>query len=120
MSTDADYMYGGDFGVANATPPLTTDAPDASGGSGSFLKSLLPVLTQGVQATLAAKLNDKYGEGISSGLATVDANGNLVYKATPVYTPTAGTVVTQSALSSPVVLVGLLAAVLVGIALLRK
>jgi hypothetical protein len=117
---DYDYAYGGDYGVGNATAPLTTDAPDASGGAGSFLASLLPVLTQGVQATVAAKLNDKYGEGISSGLATVDANGNLVYKATPVYTPTAGSVVTQSALRSPVVLVGIVAAVLVGIALLRR
>lgn len=115
-----DYTYGGDYGVGNNTPPLTTAAPDASGGAGSFLQSLLPVLTQGVQATLAARLNDKYGEGISSGLATVDANGNLVYKATPVYTPTAGTVVAKSALQSPVLLVGILAAVLVGIALLRR
>jgi hypothetical protein len=120
VSTDFDYAYGGDYGVGNATPPLTVDAPDASGGRGSFLQSLLPVLTQGVQATLAAKLNDKYGEGISSGLATVDANGNLVYKATPVTQATNATVVTQSALRSPVVLVGLLAAVLVGIALLRR
>jgi hypothetical protein len=120
VSTDFDYAYGGDYGVNNATPPLTTDAPDASGGAGSFLKSLLPVLTQGVQATLAAKINDKYGEGISSGLATVDANGNLVYKATPVYTPTSGTVVAQSALQSPVLLIGLAIAAVALIALLRK
>jgi hypothetical protein len=108
----ADYTYGGDYGVGNSTPPITTDAPDASGGGGSFLQELLPVLTNGLNATLAAKLNDRYGEGISSGLATVDQNGNLVYKATPVQVPTPNQVIASQSLSSPVILALAVAAVL--------
>lgn len=102
-----------DTGVTNGTGPVATAPPDVSGGAGSFLSGLLPTLTNGLNAVLAANLNDKFGEGIASGLATVDANGNLVYKATPAPTPTAGQVVASQALSSPVLLIGGIALALV-------
>jgi hypothetical protein len=113
-----DWSY--DTGVTNSTPPVTTAPPDASGGSGSFLPGLLNTLTNGLNAVLAAKLNDKFGEGIAAGLATVDAQGNLVYKATPVPVPSSSQVVASQALSSPVLLLGLGAAALILVLALRK
>lgn len=68
----------GDGGTVNASSPLTL-APDASGGNGSFLSSLLPTLTNGVSATLNSALVSALGN--NSGLYTVDAYGNLVPKA---------------------------------------
>jgi hypothetical protein len=110
-----------DTGVTNSTRPVATAPPDASGGAGSFLSGLLPTLTNGLNAVLAANLNDKFGEGIASGLATVDANGNLVYKATPAPIPTPGQVVASQALSSPVLLIGSVAlAFVLVLALVKK
>lgn len=107
-----------DTGVVNSTPPVTTSPPDASGGGGSYLPALLPTLTSGLNAVLAANLNQKFGQGLASGLATVDAQGNLTYKATPAPVPSAAQAATANALSSlPVILLAvggliLLAAVL--------
>lgn len=89
-----------DSGVSNSTFPVTTAPPDASGGGGSFLQSLLPTLTSGLSATLAAELNANLGAGLQTGLASVDANGNLVYKATPAQTVTPTQVATANAISS--------------------
>lgn len=115
-----DSSTGFDSGAVNSTGPTTTAPPDASGGSGSFLYALLPTLTNGLNATLAANLNDKFGQGISSGLATVDANGNLTYRATPAIAPSAAAVVTSQALSSPVVLLGIGALILILALSMRK
>jgi hypothetical protein len=129
MSYDDGYgsttYYGNDdssfdTGVANATGPIASAPPDASGGAGSFLSGLLPTLTNGLNAVLAANLNDKFGEGIASGLATVDANGNLVYKATPAPIPTTGQVLSSQALSSPVLLIGGVAVALILVIALTK
>lgn len=70
---------GSDLGVTNNTGSFVDAPPDASGGSGSFLDSLIPTLTQGLSAGLnTAVLNTLGG---NSSLYTVDANGNLVPKA---------------------------------------
>lgn len=108
-----------DTGVVNSTPPTTTAPPDASGGGGSFLSGLLPTLTNGLNATLAAELNQNFGQGIAAGLATVDANGNLTYKATPATVPSNAATVASQALSSPVLLAGI-AAVIVLLLVLKK
>ncbi len=68
----------GDGGTVNASSPLTLP-PDASGGNGSFLASLLPTLTNGVSATINSALVSSLGQ--NSSLYTVDAYGNLVPKA---------------------------------------
>ncbi len=118
---DGGYQYDGyDYGVTNSTPPVTTAPPDASGGRGSFLPELLNTLTNGINATLAAKLNDKFGEGISSGLATVDSNGNLVYRATPAPTPTSNQVIASQAIRSPALLIGGVAVLLVLVIALHR
>lgn len=109
-----------DAGVVNGTGPTTTAPPDASGGGGSFLSALLPTLTSGLSAVTAAEINKNLGAGLSSGLATVDANGNLTYSATPQPTPTAAQVVQSQALSSPVLLFGIIGAVLVLALVLKK
>lgn len=108
-----------DTGVVNSTPPVTTAPPDASGGFGSFLSGLLPTLTNGLNATLAAELNQNFGQGIAAGLATVDANGNLTYKATPATVPSSAAVIANNALSSPVLIFGVLGVVAL-ILLLKK
>lgn len=127
LSFDPSSSYSGlddsdsyDAGVTNASAPVTTAPPDASGGAGSFLSGLLPTLTGGLNATLAAAINDKFAQGLSTGLATTDANGNLVYKATPSPTPTSGQVLTSQALSSPALLVGGLIVVVLVLALAKK
>lgn len=107
-----------DTGVTNSTPPVTTAPPDSSGGAGSFLSGLLPTLTNGLNATLAAELNQNFGQGIAAGLATVDANGNLTYKATPATVPSSGAILTSQALGSPVLIFGLLG--IVALVLLLK
>lgn len=114
---DDDSSY--DTGVVNSTRPVTTAPPDASGGGGSFLSGLLPTLTNGLNATLAAELNANFGQGIAAGLATVDANGNLTYKATPATVPTNASIVTSRALNSPVLIMGVLGVVLL-VLLLKK
>lgn len=65
-------------GVANSSSPLTLP-PDATGGNGSFLTSLIPTLTNGVSATINTALLSSLGQ--NSNLYTVDAYGNLVPKA---------------------------------------
>jgi hypothetical protein len=118
MDDTGDTTYFGDStgtpfdaGVTNSTGPSTTAPPDASGGSGSYLPAFLGVATNGLNAILAANLNDKFGQGIASGLATVDANGNLQYKATPAQQPSASAVVTSQALNSPVLIFGVVAVI---------
>lgn len=113
---DDDTSY--DTGVVNSTPPVTTAPPDSSGGAGSFLSGLLPTLTNGLNATLAAELNQNFGQGIAAGLASVDANGNLTYKATPATVPSSAAVIANNALSSPVLLFGLIG--IVALVLLLK
>lgn len=114
---DDDDSY--DTGVVNSTGPVTTAPPDSSGGAGSFLSGLLPTLTNGLNATLAAELNQNFGQGIAAGLATVDANGNLTYKATPATVPSNSALIASQALSSPVLVVGAIVLVL-AIILLKK
>lgn len=114
---DDDSSY--DTGVVNSTGPVTTAPPDASGGAGSFLAGLLPTLTNGLNATLAAELNQNFGQGIAAGLATVDANGNLTYKATPATVPTSGAVLASQALGSPVIIFAVLGVVAL-VLLLKK
>lgn len=109
-----------DTGVTNGTGPVTTAPPDASGGGGSFLSGLLPTLTNGLNATLAAELNDKFGQGIASGLATVDANGNLTYKATPAPVPTPAQVASANAISSLPMILLLAGGAIVLLLALRK
>ncbi len=70
--------FTGDGGVVNSEGPYTSAAPDASGGTGSFLTSLIPTLTNGLNATINAKLLSSLGQ--NSQLYTVDINGNLVPK----------------------------------------
>lgn len=125
LDTGTTTYYGDDTtsfdtGLTNSTPPVTTAPPDASGGGGSFLQSLLPTLTNGVNATLAAELNAKFGEGLASGLATVDANGNLTYKATPAPIPTATQVATASAISNLPLIALAIGGVIVLALLLKK
>lgn len=77
------YDVPADAGVTNSTGPFTTAPADATGGSGSFLQALLPTLTNGVNAALNYELEKNFGLGSNSGLAAVDADGNLVYKGAP-------------------------------------
>lgn len=72
-----------DAGVVNNTPPFTTAPPDASGGGGSFLNSLLGTLTNGIDAFAQAKISQTIGNSLGQGLATVDDEGNVVYRAAP-------------------------------------
>lgn len=72
-----------DGGVVNATKPFTTAPPDASGGTGSFLRGTLDLLTNGINALASAKLNTEVSKLLGTGLATVDDEGNVVYKASP-------------------------------------
>lgn len=72
-----------DGGVINGTGPLTTAPPDPTGGGGSFLRSLLPTLTDGINALASAKINTEVGKILGTGLATVDDEGNVVYKGAP-------------------------------------
>jgi hypothetical protein len=109
-----------DAGVTNATGPVNTAPPDVSGGAGSFLSALLPTLTNGINATLAAELNANFGQGVGAGLATVDANGNVTYKATPAQVVTPTQRAAAGAISSlPLVLLGVGALVILAV-MLRK
>lgn len=80
-----DYSFPTDAidGIVNGTPPYVADPPDASGGAGSYLTSILGTLTGGFNALTNAKINEYIGHTLQGGLATVDANGNVVYKAAP-------------------------------------
>lgn len=75
--------FGYDGGVINSTPPYTTAPPDASGGAGSFINSLLGTLTNGIDQYAQAKISKTIGDTLGYGLATVDDNGNVVYKGSP-------------------------------------
>lgn len=81
MSFSWDESYDG--GVTNDTPPFTTAPPDASGGAGSFLPQLLGTLTNGISQIAAAKISANVRDTLGYGLATVDANGQVVYKGSP-------------------------------------
>lgn len=81
MSDYDEYNYDG--GVTNSTAPYTTAPPDPSGGAGSFLAALLPTLTNGINALAQAKISKSIGDTLGQGLATVDDNGNVVYKGSP-------------------------------------
>lgn len=74
-----DLGFDGDGGVTNDTEPFVSAPPDASGGTGSFLASLVPTLTNGLNATINSELLNALGRG--GNLYTVDANGNVVPKA---------------------------------------
>lgn len=68
-------------GVANGTPPFIDVPPDASGGAGSYLDSIVGTLTGGFNALANIKINEYIGKSLQGGLASVDANGRVVYKA---------------------------------------
>lgn len=70
--------FSGDGGVLNNTLPYADAAPDASGGTGSFLDALVPTLTNGLNAFVNAELLNNLGK--NGALYTVDANGDLVPK----------------------------------------
>lgn len=76
-----DDFDGYDAGVINNTPPFTTAPPDATGGRGSFLAPLLDTLTQGINAFAQAKISQEISKNLGMGLATVDDEGNVVYRA---------------------------------------
>lgn len=70
-----------DAGVINATAPFTTAPPDASGGKGSFLPGLLNTLTSGINALANVKINEAVAKSLGGGLAAVNADGSVTYKA---------------------------------------
>jgi hypothetical protein len=69
---------------------------------------------------LAAELNDKFGQGLASGLASVDANGNVTYKATPATQPTPAQVATANAVSSLPMIAIVVGVVVVALIALKK
>lgn len=74
---------GYDAGVINSTPPFTTAPPDASGGRGSYLGSILDTLTNGINAFAQAKISSEISKSLGYGLASVDDEGNVVYRGAP-------------------------------------
>jgi len=72
----ADYS-----GVIPNTGPTTTAAPDASGGSGSFLKNLQNTLTNGISTLLTEKISAGLALTTASDLRSVNAAGQVTPKA---------------------------------------
>jgi hypothetical protein len=72
-----------DAGVINSTPPFVSAPPDATGGRGSFLGNVLDTLTNGINAFAQAKISSEITKSLGQGIATVDDEGNVVYRAAP-------------------------------------
>jgi len=79
---NTDTSAGDSGGVINASNPITTTAPDASGGNGSFLGVLQNTLTNGLNSG-AIDEND-FGLGTLANLLT----GNTAGDCAPLSAPT--------------------------------
>lgn len=107
-------LYDYDAGVINNTPPFTEAPPDASGGRGSYLGSIVDTLTNGINAFAQAKISAEISKSLGVGLATVDDEGNVVYRGAPGSNAPAQVspaYAAKSLFSSPVGIIGLVAVV---------
>ena len=68
-------------GVIPNTGPTTTAAPDASGGSGSFLSTLQNTLTNGISTLLSEKISAGLALTTASDLKSVNSAGQVTPKA---------------------------------------
>lgn len=117
---DDDYGFP-DGGVLNDTPPFTTAPPDATGGSGSFLPNILNTLASGINAFAMAQANQQVARSLGGGIAAVNADGSVTYRAAPANTVgTSARVATQSFFQQYGAIVMLGAAAVIAVVVLKK
>lgn len=110
-----------DDGVLNDTPPFTTAPPDATGGTGSFLPRILDTLVNGVNAYASARLNEQVARSLGGGIASVNADGTVQYRAAPANTvANSASVATQTFFQKYGAFVLLGAAALVAVVVVKK